>query len=78
MKNLIGAFMILVLSGSANWLLLVPELQKAFTTATLTQNLQEWIGVGGGLLLVIFLFAYPIFLIIQGIVDFRTPRTFTV
>lgn len=73
-KNLVGAFMILIISLLMIEIILVPEVTRLFNSAMLSQNISVWIVLVGSLLLVTFLIAFPVFLVIQGFVYYRDAR----
>ena len=72
MMNILGSFLILSISLAMLQLILLPEIRREFTYAP--QTLSMWISGIAGLLLVIFLISFPLYLIIQAIRYYREAR----
>lgn len=75
MKNLVGAMMILVISNLMIFGILAPDLVELSKIATISKDFPDWMVVIGSCLIVVILMAFPVMLIIQGLVDFRTAST---
>lgn len=68
-KNLVGAFLLLVISLSVALFIMAPELMDTF------KNSSGWTFIfSGSVLLVVFLIVFPIFLVAQGIYQYRNAR----
>jgi hypothetical protein len=72
--NIVGSFFILFISLASIQFILLPEVRKEFVSASFSQNLSARISLIVGLLLVIFLIGFPLYLIIQAIRYYRDAR----
>lgn len=74
-KDLVGAFLILILFLLMVGIILIPEILKLFDAAMSSRNIPAWAAVLGSVALAGSLVAFPIFLIIQGFIHYRDART---
>ena len=73
-KNLIGAFLILIVSLLMILIILAPEVTELFRFAVSSRGILAWTIALGSLFLVGFLIVFPVFLIVQGFIDHRNAR----
>ena len=70
-RNLIGAFMILILSLVIVMTILAPEMVRVLNIAAVSHGAFEWLSVVGSVLITGFLIVFPVVLIVQGYIDYR-------
>lgn len=73
-RDLIGAILILAITLSDIAMILMPELLKLFAQALNTKDAGTWLLVFLGILITIYLVAFPIFLIVQGYLYYHDAR----
>ena len=74
-RNLVGAFLILILALLVIGLILAQEILELFRIAMLSGSIFAWTSASGGVLLIGFLIAFPVFLLVQGYIDYRKAAT---
>ena len=73
-KNIVGSFLILMLSLLLIITLLTPNLMDLLKRAISSQGMFEWMIVLANVLLLGFLIAMPVAWLLQGLVDYRNAR----
>ena len=73
-RNLIGAFLILFISLWMIDTVLVPEILEIFDQAGRSHTIAGWAAALGAALILLFLVAFPIYLIVQGYVNYHEAR----
>ncbi len=73
-KNILGAFLILILAMALTTFIIWPDIENSFKVAIQTQGIMEWVYAWEGLLVSGFVIIFPLFLVIQAISHYRQAK----